>query len=121
MAHHHVRNIFKEHKLIGRAYLNLAAHNYAGQEPPAEAEPKFNPFTGTGRRLDGKPLKTTQPPPVSSSATQDRRSNVSGGGTATASSSSSQSSKNQTQGKLVFGSNANRSKDEPKVCFHSLT
>lgn len=85
-----------------------------GQEPPAEAEPKFNPFTGTGRRLDGKPLKTTQPPPVSSSATQDRRSNVSGGGTATASSSSSQSSKNQTQGKLVFGSNANRSKDEPK-------
>lgn len=84
-----------------------------GQEPPAEEEPKFNPFTGTGRRLDGKPLKT-QPPPVSSSAPQDRRSNVSGGGTATTSSSSSQSSKNQTQGKLVFGSNANRSKDAPK-------
>lgn len=93
---------------------------HAGQEPLAEEEPKFNPFTGTGRRLDGKPLKT-QPPPVSSSAPQDRRSNISGGGTATTSSSSSQSSKNQTQGKLVFGSNANRSKDAPKVCLQSLT
>lgn len=86
-----------------------------GQEPAAEPEPKFNPFTGSGRRLDGKPLKT-QPPPLSSSGSQDKRPNGSGAGgtTATASSSSSQSTNRQSQGKLVFGSNANRPADPPK-------
>ncbi|KAG6413461.1 hypothetical protein SASPL_126172 [Salvia splendens] len=84
-----------------------------GQEPPEESEPKFNPFTGVGRRLDGKGLKTGSPP-VSSSVPQDRCANTSAGGTGTASSSSSQTAKAPTQGKLVFGSNANRTKDAPK-------
>lgn len=93
---------------------------YAGQEPPAETEPKFNPFTGVGRRLDGKPLKT-QSPPASSSGSQDKRTNVSsGGGSATASSSSSQSTNRQSQGKLVFGSNANRTRQTEKVSSRSL-
>ncbi|KAL8543096.1 hypothetical protein ACS0TY_003835 [Phlomoides rotata] len=84
-----------------------------GQEPPAEPEPKFNPFTGSGRRLDGKPLKT-QPQPLSSSGS-DKRPNGSGaGGTTTASSSSSQSTNRQSQGKLVFGSNAIRPGDPQK-------
>ncbi|KAL8463854.1 hypothetical protein ACS0TY_033705 [Phlomoides rotata] len=86
---------------------------YSGQEPPAGSEPKFNPFTGSGRRLDGKPLKT-QPPPLSSSGS-DKRPNGSGaGGTTTVSSSSSQSTNRQSQGKLVFGSNANRPGDPQK-------
>ncbi|XP_057788525.1 uncharacterized protein LOC131005527 [Salvia miltiorrhiza] len=84
-----------------------------GQEPSEESEPKFNPFTGVGRRLDGKPLKTGSPP-VSSTAPQDRRANTSGGATTVASSSSSQSAKGPTPGKLVFGSNASRTKDAPK-------
>ncbi|KAF7126498.1 hypothetical protein RHSIM_Rhsim11G0183900 [Rhododendron simsii] len=39
-------------------------------EVPPEPEPKFNPFTGAGRRLDGKPLKY-QPPPASSSGSKE--------------------------------------------------
>ncbi|KAK4401483.1 Ubiquitin fusion degradation protein 1 [Sesamum angolense] len=80
------------------------------KEPQEETEPKFNPFTGVGRRLDGKPLKTPSPP-VSSSGPQDKRTNASGGGAAAASSSSSQSTNRQSQGKLVFGSNASRTRE----------
>ncbi|KAI8024566.1 hypothetical protein LOK49_LG03G00181 [Camellia lanceoleosa] len=52
-----------------------------GQEAPAETEPKFNPFTGSGRRLDGKPLNY-EPPSVSSSSlgSKDKRPNVANGG-----------------------------------------
>ncbi|XP_073311519.1 uncharacterized protein [Primulina huaijiensis] len=85
-----------------------------GQEPTAETEPNFNPFTGTARRLDGKPLKT-QPPPASSSAPTFKNLNASNdGGQASASSSSSQSTSRQSQGKLVFGSNANRTSESSK-------
>lgn len=86
-----------------------------GEAAPVE-EPKFNPFTGSGRRLDGKPLKY-QPPPVSaaSSTTKDKQVAVSGGGVPPPSTgSSSQSSSRQSQGKLVFGSNANRSAEPQK-------
>ncbi|CAA3024127.1 ubiquitin fusion degradation 1 homolog isoform X1 [Olea europaea subsp. europaea] len=88
-----------------------------GQEPPAE-EPKFNAFTGVARRLDGKPLKNLSPP-ISSSGSKDRTPGTSNGvGQSSASSSSSQSTSRQSQGKLVFGSNTNRTgeaqKDTPK-------
>ncbi|GJY40394.1 ubiquitin fusion degradation protein 1 homolog isoform X1 [Tanacetum coccineum] len=77
------------------------------QEVPPE-EPKFNPFTGSGRRLDGKPLKY-QPPPVSSPADfKQKQPAVPSAGT------SSQSGSRQTQGKLVFGSNANRTAAAPQ-------
>ena len=77
-------------------------------------EPKFNPFTGSGRRLDGKPLKY-QPPPVSSSTgSKEKQPAVSGGGGQPSTGSSSQSSSRQSQGKLVFGSNANRSAEPQK-------
>ncbi|KAF5727184.1 ubiquitin fusion degradation protein 1 isoform X2 [Tripterygium wilfordii] len=70
-------------------------------EVPAEAEPKFSPFTGSGRRLDGKPMNY-QPPPVPSLGSKDKvQSHQSAG-------SSSQSSARQSQGKLVFGSNVSR-------------
>ncbi|XP_051147297.1 uncharacterized protein LOC127262588 isoform X2 [Andrographis paniculata] len=87
----------------------------AGQEPPVETEPKFNPFTGSGRRLDGKPSKA-QPSPSSSSGSQDKKTTAST--VIPGSSSSSQSTNRQSQGKLVFGSNAGRpretQKDTPK-------
>ncbi|KAI8533086.1 hypothetical protein RHMOL_Rhmol11G0268800 [Rhododendron molle] len=85
----------------------------AGGEVPAEPEPKFNPFTGAGRRLDGKPLKY-QPPPVSSSGSKEKQPSVANGGGQSSVGSSSQGSTRQTQGKLVFGSNVNRTKDPQK-------
>lgn len=85
----------------------------AQEEAPAETEPKFNPFTGSGKRLDGKPLKY-QPPPVSSSGSKDKRPEVTNGGGQPSAGSSSQSTARQSQGKLVFGSNANRSSKEPQ-------
>lgn len=85
-----------------------------GSEAPAVEEPKFNPFTGVGRRLDGKPSKPLTTP-VSSSGSPDKRTNTSSGGAAAAASScSSQSSSRQSQGKLVFGSNANRPRETQK-------
>uniref|UniRef100_A0A5B6ZT41 Ubiquitin fusion degradation protein 1 n=1 Tax=Davidia involucrata TaxID=16924 RepID=A0A5B6ZT41_DAVIN len=84
-----------------------------GQEAPAETEPKLNPFTGAGRRLDGKPLKY-QPPPVSSSGSKDKRPDVANGGGQRSAGSSSQNSNRQSQGKLVFGSNVNRTKETQK-------
>ncbi|KAK6946344.1 Ubiquitin fusion degradation protein Ufd1-like [Dillenia turbinata] len=77
------------------------------QGVPVE-EPKFNPFTGVGRRLDGKPLKQ-QPPPVSAPASKDKQPSVTNGGVQSSSGSASQVGSNrQSQGKLVFGSNVNR-------------
>ncbi|CAK9162038.1 unnamed protein product [Ilex paraguariensis] len=86
---------------------------HAGQEAPAKAEPKFNPFTGAGRRLDGKPLNY-QPPPVSSSGSKGKQPDVSNGGRQPSAGSSSQSATSQSKGKLVFGSNANRSQGTQK-------
>jgi ubiquitin fusion degradation protein 1 len=84
------------------------------KEIPAEAEPKFNPFTGSGRRLDGKPL-SYQPPPVTSSGSKDKNSAAPNVNSQSSTASSSQSNAPQTQGKLVFGSNPNRSKETGKV------
>lgn len=87
------------------------------EETPAETELKFNPFSGAGRRLDGKPLKY-QPPPVFASGPKDKQPDASSGGAQTSAGSSSQSTGRQSQGKLVFGSHVNRgrepSKDAPK-------
>ncbi|THG09909.1 hypothetical protein TEA_008728 [Camellia sinensis var. sinensis] len=63
--------------------LNISkstAYAHAGEEVPAETEPKFNPFTGAGRRLDGKPLKYEPPPVSSSSGSKDKRPDVASGG-----------------------------------------
>lgn len=85
-----------------------------GKEAPAEDEPKFNPFTGAGRRLDGKPLKY-ESSPASSSGSRDKQPDTSTGrGQQPSSGSSVQSSSRQSQGKLVFGSNANKSNGTQK-------
>ncbi|XP_057752584.1 uncharacterized protein LOC130970498 [Arachis stenosperma] len=86
----------------------------AVEETPAETEPKFNPFSGAGRRLDGKPLNY-QPPPVSSSGSKDKKPDAPNVNSHSSAASSSQSNARQAQGKLVFGSNANRTKDTGKA------
>lgn len=84
------------------------------EEAPAETEPKFSPFTGSGRRLDGKPLNY-QPPSVAPSRSKDKQPNVANGNAKPSAGSSSQSANRQAQGKLVFGSNVSRTpKDTPK-------
>ncbi|KAL3350812.1 hypothetical protein AABB24_023302 [Solanum stoloniferum] len=83
------------------------------QENATEVEPKFNPFTGGARRLDGKPLKQ-QLPPSSSSGSSDKQVNVTNGSKKSAAAPSSQNSSRQSQGKLVFGSNANRAPEKQK-------
>ncbi|KAK8658484.1 hypothetical protein V6N13_036690 [Hibiscus sabdariffa] len=87
------------------------------EEAPAEVEPKFSAFTGTGRRLDGRPLKQPSSP-VSSTGAKDKGPAVSNGnGRQPSSGASSQRAASQAQGKLVFGSNVNRpkeTKEEPR-------
>ncbi|XP_057966100.1 uncharacterized protein LOC131156431 [Malania oleifera] len=80
-------------------------------EAPAENEPKFNPFSGVGRRLDGKPLKE-QPPPLSSTGTKDKKPEVIDAVGRPSAGSSSQSGARQSQGKLVFGANVSRTPKE---------
>ncbi|XP_020872720.1 ubiquitin fusion degradation protein 1 homolog isoform X2 [Arabidopsis lyrata subsp. lyrata] len=75
----------------------------ANEVAVAEAEPKFNPFTGSGRRLDGRPL-SYEPQPVAA--------NSNGQSHSVASSSGSEKATQQTQGKLVFGSHVNRATKE---------
>ncbi|KAD6795710.1 hypothetical protein E3N88_06606 [Mikania micrantha] len=81
-----------------------------GEEAAPVEETKFNPFTGSGRRLDGKPL-SYQPPPITSFKEKKPAAVVSGGG---GEPSTSQPSSRQLQGKLVFGSNSNPSANSQK-------
>lgn len=90
------------------APLPLGNTTAQGQEAPAEAEPKFNPFTGAGRRLDGKPLKYG-PETASSPGSKDKIPAVSNGKEQSSAGSSSPSTSRQSQGKLVFGSNPGHS------------
>lgn len=84
-----------------------------------EAEPKFSPFTGAGRRLDGKPL-AYQPPPVSSSVSKDKQPSIANSSGKPSAGSSSQIAAHQSQGKLVFGSNASRASKETQKVFSVL-
>lgn len=82
------------------------------EEAPAESEPKFNPFTGVGRRLDGKAMTST--PSSSSSVPRDKKPE-----TSYAKAQPSKTAAPQTQGKLVFGSSVNpalkdKQKEAPK-------
>uniref|UniRef100_A0A0A9PSA0 Ubiquitin fusion degradation protein UFD1 N-terminal subdomain 2 domain-containing protein n=1 Tax=Arundo donax TaxID=35708 RepID=A0A0A9PSA0_ARUDO len=88
-------------------------------EASVEEEPKFIPFTGSGRRLDGKPSKDKDVLASSPAKRQANGTNVVQPSTATTSQSSLS---RKTTGKLVFGSGGSRAdkapekeaKDEPK-------
>lgn len=83
------------------------------QDESKEAEEaKFNPFTGVGRRLDGKPLKYSVAPITSSGSCSDATKNTVSG----SASSSSVPPQRRTAGKLVFGSSVdNNQMDATKV------
>ncbi|KAL3530772.1 hypothetical protein ACH5RR_010094 [Cinchona calisaya] len=70
-------------------------------EEPAKKMPKFSPFSGSSRRLDGKPA-TQLLPSTSSPVLKQHQQEDTGG---TNGSASSNSSSRKHAGKLVFGSN----------------
>lgn len=72
---------------------------------PAEEEPKFIPFTGSGRRLDGKPSKDKD---VLASSPAKRQANATNGVQPSTATTSQGSSSRKATGKLVFGSGGNR-------------
>ncbi|KAG1354647.1 ubiquitin fusion degradation protein 1 [Cocos nucifera] len=82
------------------------------QEAEADAEPKFNPFTGIGRRLDGKPSKHQEPTISFSEVNCQMEAPKHAKQHSTASTSQSSGSAHQSVGKLVFGSHANRAPKE---------
>ncbi|XP_038887744.1 ubiquitin recognition factor in ER-associated degradation protein 1-like isoform X2 [Benincasa hispida] len=84
------------------------------EAPYAEAEPKFSAFMGTGRRLDGK-SSNHQPQPISSSRSSDEKQsggNSRYGHSQQSAGSSSVNGTRHSEGKLVFGQNANRNPKE---------
>ncbi|CAN6699397.1 unnamed protein product [Malus baccata var. baccata] len=87
-------------------------------EEPSEKIPKFIPFTGSARRLDGKPALDQSVAPVSSTEILEQNQQESENGTK-GSMPSTSTSAGRPNGKLVFGkigSNANRPTNEtPKV------
>jgi len=80
-------------------------------EAPAEEEPKFIPFIGSGRRLDGKPSKGKD---ALASSPAKRQANATNGVQPSAASSSQGGSSRKTTGKLVFGSGGSRADKAPE-------
>ncbi|XP_071719630.1 uncharacterized protein [Rutidosis leptorrhynchoides] len=79
------------------------------EEEPDNKKPKFNPFSGSGRRLDGKSAEPVAAPLLKPHKT-DGATSVSNGSTPSSSGSRKRS------GKLVFGSNADQnSNGKPKA------
>lgn len=80
------------------------------QDAQAEpvAEPKFNPFSGLAKRLDGKP--STHAPTIPNLAKCGHSETANGSKSMTTTSQSSAS--RQSSGKLVFGSNASHAPKE---------
>ncbi|KAI3667686.1 hypothetical protein L6452_42755 [Arctium lappa] len=70
-------------------------------EEPAKKIPKFSPFSGSGRRLDGKPAEPVAAPLVQPQKTEATTSDANG-------STPSSSGSRKRSGKLVFGSNADQ-------------
>lgn len=81
------------------------------QDIPYKVEPKFSPFTGVARRLDGKSLKHSVAP-VTSSSLRDHTPRAINGGKQSMRSTSQSSSSNQSSRKLVFGSNVGHTPKE---------
>jgi len=77
---------------------STAANTAASQEESKDVEEtKFTPFTGVGRRLDGKPLKHSVVP-LTETTSQVTNNKTSGSG------SSAVTPQRHASGKLVFGS-----------------
>ncbi|XP_027109342.2 uncharacterized protein [Coffea arabica] len=74
-------------------------------EEPAKKIPKFNPFSGSSRRLDGRPALQSPPSTFSPVPKQQHKEDTGGTNVLTSSASTSR----RFSGKLVFGSNVENS------------
>ncbi|RHN60991.1 putative ubiquitin fusion degradation protein UFD1 [Medicago truncatula] len=89
--------------------LSHKKHRQVEEEPPTKV-PKLIPFSGSGRRLDGKPsaqsIEQTSTPIIKQQQTENKTN-----------------SSIRTPGKLVFGSNANASnvQTQPKASLKSAS
>ncbi|KAG8070029.1 hypothetical protein GUJ93_ZPchr0006g40667 [Zizania palustris] len=82
-------------------------------EEAVEEEPRFIPFTGSGRRLDGRSSKDKE---VSVSSPAKRQANATNSVQPSTGTTSQSSLSRKTTGKLVFGPGGNRpSKEADKV------
>ena len=81
-----------------------------------EDEPKFKPFTGSGKRLDGKAskLQASEGPSTALAAPSDSNKRANQQISAPAASGASNYGRQKT-GKLVFGSSASNNKELQKV------
>lgn len=97
--------------------INFFFFFFSAEEEPVQKVARFNPFTGSARRLDGKPL-TESVAPVSSPILKQHQPESENG---TKDSKPSTSASRQRSGKLVFGSNPNQpTKEAPKVWTFSI-
>jgi len=85
-----------------------------GNTTVVEDEPKFKPFTGSGKRLDGKASKLQASDQVPSTAPSGSNKRANQQISAPAASVASNYSRQKT-GKLVFGSSASNNKEPQKV------
>jgi ubiquitin fusion degradation protein 1 len=95
---------FVTRNLILSCHFIIVKHVYIS-EVTIEKEPKFTPFTGSGRRLDGKPSKDKD---ALASSPAKRQANASNGVQPSTGSTSQSRSSRKTTGKLVFGSGGSR-------------
>ncbi|KNA22853.1 hypothetical protein SOVF_030050 [Spinacia oleracea] len=99
---------YKEPEKPSRSTPTKKSRPEVAEEEPAKKVAKFNPFTGPGRRLDGKPStaadEATVGPSVSTSTLCKENETP-----------SSSNGANKSCGKLVFGSNSDQSSNgKPK-------
>jgi len=88
---------YKEPERVPAVPAPAAKTTATEEESKDVEEPKFTPFTGVGRRLDGKPLKYSVAP-LTETASHLTNNKTSGPG------SSAGTSQRHASGKLVFGS-----------------
>ncbi|KAL0919369.1 hypothetical protein M5K25_011460 [Dendrobium thyrsiflorum] len=101
-----------DYKEPERSQPSVLSNKAQGQVEDALAEPvaeeKYNPFSGSARRLDGKPSTYA---PIVPNLDKCSQSEAAGSKSSTTSTSQSSASR-KTSGKLVFGSNAGHATKE---------
>jgi hypothetical protein len=90
---------------------------HAGGDTVVEDEPKFKPFTGSGKRLDGRAsrLQASEVPSTSQSVSLDSNKRAYQQTSSAPATSGASNSTRQKTGKLVFGSSASNNKEPQKV------
>ncbi|KAG6554574.1 hypothetical protein Mapa_003592 [Marchantia paleacea] len=117
---------YKEPEPVRPAPAPPVSTSEAAQETPEPEEPKFNAFTGTGRRLDGKPAKLSAGPisamGASGSTTSASAKKSVGSGASGSGAPAAPAGPQRAAGKLVFGASGSNGtakapppkKEEPK-------